>query len=398
MVNTQLAHNLTRQIGQSLFWPLTELDLLKRGRAWTKPSRYTSITDTADNANDASDVESANRLANYDDEDNSASDIAGGQLDGQFQTSNHYYRISGEEEEEDEQPENSFVCSKSTTIFDNLLNQTFTVVNSLKLSHYNDAGFDVAESSGSGPDSGNDADADDDAAASADPHHNDYEESHKTPLDDVSSSSRLGLLNMNDDAKDADRSAPTNGINDLLVAPPLTQSAGRQPNSAAVQYNLYACIVDADVRHNYATLGVNFRSTVATAAAAAAGAPRRSSVVPLARQLRLRRRQYHRRNYRQDRLRRRRRENISRNKNQDAFMDLTDPIDSETEVQQSLRNRRMILVGSQQRLLDAATADDESRRKMYAALTGSAPAGAGPSRGYNQIRKNHLSCKYYYCF
>jgi len=68
-----------------------------------------------------------------------------------------------------------FVCSESTTIFDNLANQTFTVVNSLLLSSYNDVEGGISTFS-----------------------------SH---------------------------------------------------------YNLYACIVDADVRHNYATLGVNLRET-----------------------------------------------------------------------------------------------------------------------------------------
>lgn len=72
----------------------------------------------------------------------------------------------------------SFVCSQTTAIFDNLSNQTFTVVTNLQLGQYNDrveAGAVQADS-----------------------------------------------LDMDD-------------------------------------YNLYACIVDADIRHNYATLGVHFR-------------------------------------------------------------------------------------------------------------------------------------------
>lgn len=42
--------------------------------------------------------------------------------------------------------------------------------------------------------------------------------------------------------------------------------AGNDPQGDPVadaggHYNLYACIVDADIRHNYATLGVHFRET-----------------------------------------------------------------------------------------------------------------------------------------
>lgn len=73
----------------------------------------------------------------------------------------------------------SFTCSQSTSIFDNLENQTFTVVSSLQLGQYND----IIESE-----------------AAIKPH----------------------------------STIPRN-------------------------YNLYACIVDADVRHNYATLGVHLR-------------------------------------------------------------------------------------------------------------------------------------------
>ena len=67
----------------------------------------------------------------------------------------------------------SFTCSQTTTIFDNIVNQTFTVVNSLHLSQYNDQ---IGSSQG-----------------------------------------------------DSDK------------------------------FNLYACIVEADVRRNYVTLGVHFR-------------------------------------------------------------------------------------------------------------------------------------------
>lgn len=76
-----------------------------------------------------------------------------------------------------------FACSQTTTIFDNLVNQTFTVINSLHLSQYKDL-----------------------------------------PDTSLLSSSDLNAQSNHD-------------------------------------YNLYACIVDADVRHNYATLGVHFRQT-----------------------------------------------------------------------------------------------------------------------------------------
>lgn len=75
----------------------------------------------------------------------------------------------------------SFVASQTVTIFDNLENQTFTVVNSIQLSQYND----------------------------------------RTQLQSISSN--------------------TSPMSDC---------------------NLYACIVDADVRHSYATLGVHFRETL----------------------------------------------------------------------------------------------------------------------------------------
>lgn len=74
------------------------------------------------------------------------------------------------------------MASQSVTIFDNLANQTFTVINSLQLSQYNDHVSDSGESSNIG-------------------------------------------------------------------------------GSAISDFNLYACIVDADVRHNYATLGVRYIKT-----------------------------------------------------------------------------------------------------------------------------------------
>lgn len=72
----------------------------------------------------------------------------------------------------------SFVSSQTTTIFDNLANQTFTVVSSLQLSQYNDKSEHI--------------------------------EANSLPIGN---------------------------------------------------FNLYACIVDADVRHNFATLGVHLRET-----------------------------------------------------------------------------------------------------------------------------------------
>lgn len=75
----------------------------------------------------------------------------------------------------------NFVASQTLTVFDNLENQTFTVVNNLQLSQYNDK----------------------------------------------------------------------------------TQSQKIRSNTMPFSdFNLYACIVDADVRHNYATLGVNYRETM----------------------------------------------------------------------------------------------------------------------------------------
>lgn len=76
-----------------------------------------------------------------------------------------------------------FVCSQSTTIFDNLVNQTFTVVQKLQLSQYNDS-------------------------------------SHLKTVNEGNSGTKRGV---------------------------------------GEDVNLYACVVDADVRHNYATLGVHFR-------------------------------------------------------------------------------------------------------------------------------------------
>lgn len=90
-----------------------------------------------------------------------------------------------------QQKRKRFVCSESKTIFNNLSNQTFTVINSLQLSQYND--FVQQESS---------------SLPMKDIHHN-----HRS-------------------------------------------RTGRMPGG---NFNLYACIVDADVRHNYATLGVHFR-------------------------------------------------------------------------------------------------------------------------------------------
>lgn len=84
-------------------------------------------------------------------------------------------------EYEDLRQPRSFVASQTKTIFDNLDNQTFTVVSSVQLSQYNDR---------------------------------------------VESET-------------------------IKSAPP----------SMGGDYNLYACIVDADVRHNYATLGVHFRES-----------------------------------------------------------------------------------------------------------------------------------------
>lgn len=78
-----------------------------------------------------------------------------------------------------ERQSSRFVCTESTTIFDNLVNQTFTVINSLQLSQYKDNA-------------------------------NQQEAIKSADIDDAS-------------------------------------------------FNLYACIVDADVRHNYATLGVYFK-------------------------------------------------------------------------------------------------------------------------------------------
>lgn len=76
--------------------------------------------------------------------------------------------------------ESSFVSSQTITVFDNLANETFTVVNTLQISQYRD-------------------------------HNNSNKDQDKDPQ-----------------------------ISD---------------------FNLYACIVDADVRHNYATLGVRFRES-----------------------------------------------------------------------------------------------------------------------------------------
>lgn len=84
-------------------------------------------------------------------------------------------------EYEDANRPRSFVSSQTTTIFDNLDNQTFTVVSNLQLSQYND----------------------------------------RVKSETIES----GSLSIEGD------------------------------------YNLYACIVDADVRHNYATLGVHFRES-----------------------------------------------------------------------------------------------------------------------------------------
>lgn len=129
----EVAHNLKRTIGADLYWPLTQLDLLN------------------DNPNP-----SANSNSN-----NSKS---------------------------------SFVCSQSTTIFDNLINQTFTVVNSLQLSQYNDF-----------------------------------------------------------------VQSKTSGVSQSPSSPPSPASASSSSSFSDSYYNLYACIVGADIRHNYATLGVNFR-------------------------------------------------------------------------------------------------------------------------------------------
>ena len=105
-----------------------------------------------------------------------------------------------------------FVCSQSITVFDNLVNQTFTVVNSLQLSHYNtnveEEVEDVVDEPTTGP-----------RASSAQPEL----ESNKMPL----------------------------------IA--LPQAATQDDVDDDKLFSLYACIVDADVRHNYATLGVNFR-------------------------------------------------------------------------------------------------------------------------------------------
>lgn len=89
------------------------------------------------------------------------------------------------------------MSSQTSTVFDSLANQTFTVVNSLQLSQYND---NIDSSSA--------------AAAAA--------------TSSASSSS----------------------------SPTPTPSSLRKSDGV---YNLYACIVDADVRHNYATLGVHLR-------------------------------------------------------------------------------------------------------------------------------------------
>lgn len=76
-----------------------------------------------------------------------------------------------------------FVCSQTTTIYDDLANQTFTVINKLHLSQYNDYG---------------------------------------------------DLLELPDEAR----------------------------MSPQASYNFYACIIDADVRHYYATLGVYFKQAL----------------------------------------------------------------------------------------------------------------------------------------
>lgn len=90
-----------------------------------------------------------------------------------------YWPLSELDVLRDDNSKRSFVCSQTSTIFDNLINQTFTMVNSLQLSQYNDVVEQETIRSNSFRDEGD--------------------------------------------------------------------------------YNLYACIVDADVRHNYATLGVHLR-------------------------------------------------------------------------------------------------------------------------------------------
>lgn len=135
-----LAKNLQRQIGPDLYWPLTAIDLL--------------------------------------DDDDEPTGAGGGSSSSSPRPSSS----------------RSFVCSQSITIFDNLGKQTFTVVNGLQLSQYND---------------------------------------------DPSWSPNRSRRSASKPRKR--RGSPLDGHDD--------------------HYNLYACIVDADVRHSYATLGVHFRQT-----------------------------------------------------------------------------------------------------------------------------------------
>ena len=51
-------------------------------------------------------------------------------------------------------------------------------------------------------------------------------------------------------------------VNNLQLSQYNDRTQSRSSNLPLSDYNLYACIVDADVRHNYATLGVHFREAL----------------------------------------------------------------------------------------------------------------------------------------
>jgi len=127
---------------------------------------------------------------------------------------------------------NKFVCTKSTTVFDNLLNQTFTVVGSLKLSQFNDMEMHKRKGQRKQMNSfGSEA-----------------------PIDISSTARSMQKIEPRQRHRQSSlirgqQTGPQTGSGPLFK--PL------QYNQA--QYDLFACIVDADVRHAYATLGVNFR-------------------------------------------------------------------------------------------------------------------------------------------
>lgn len=108
----------------------------------------------------------------------------------------------------------NFVCSQSISIFDNLLNQTFTVVNNLKLSQFND----------------------------------------KIELPPPPPTSATASTTKTTTTRDENDDDAANGLPSPLINPSDTDGG---------LYNLYACFVDADIRHDYATLGVYFRQASA---------------------------------------------------------------------------------------------------------------------------------------